>query len=164
MPSVGSSLATVTAAAATCLVPDLRWVLIACCKSLFSLLVVSQLVTKSALLESECLEERIEILLKTETVEEKVTEVTVAKVAEVCLGTGRSGGRATRNITRDDTRLLDDVAPVLPSTTTERGPISSSRNPQAGELLPGRSLVVNFRGDPGWDHSRLFLWPIDANT
>ena len=24
--------------------------------------------------------------------------------------------------------------------------------------------MVNFHDDPGWDHSRLFLWPTDANT
>ena len=81
IPHAQRRLATVTAATSTCLVPDLRWVLFACCKSLFSLLVVSQLVTESAPLDSECLEEKIEILPKTETVEEKVTEVTVGKVA-----------------------------------------------------------------------------------
>ena len=58
-------------------------------------------------------------------------------VAEVYLGTGRSGGRAARSLSRDDTRLLDDWAPALLSTTTERRTISNSRNPQAGELLPG---------------------------
>ena len=56
-----SSLAIVTAAASTCFVPDLRSVLVTCFKSLFPLWVVSQLFTKSAPLESECLEERIEI-------------------------------------------------------------------------------------------------------
>ena len=45
-----------------------------------------------------------------------------------------------------------------PSTTAERGTISNSRNPQAGELLRGGHLVVNFRDDRGWDHSRLFHW------
>ena len=35
MPSVGSSLATVTSATSTSFVPDLRWVLIACFKGLF---------------------------------------------------------------------------------------------------------------------------------
>ena len=24
--------------------------------------------------------------------------------------------------------------------------------------------MVNFRDDPRWDHSRLFLWPINANS
>ena len=57
-------------------------------------------------------------------------------MAEVHLGIGRSGGRATRNIIRDVARLL------LPTAATERGTISNSRN-----------------RDP-----RLFLWPIDANT
>ena len=61
-------------------VPDLRSVLIACFKGLFLLWVVSQLFTKSAPLESECLEERIEILPMTET-EEEVTGVTVENVA-----------------------------------------------------------------------------------
>ena len=44
-------------------------------------------------------------------------------VAKVHLGTGRSGGRATRKIIRDDARLLDDVALVLPATATETGTI-----------------------------------------
>ena len=86
-------------------------------------------------------------------------------MTEVHSGTGRSGGLAARSLTRDDARLLDDVAPVLPLTTSERGTISNSRNPQAErELLSGGRLVVNFRDDPGWDHSRLFLWPFNANT
>ena len=54
-------------------------------------------------------------------------------VAEVHTGTWSI---ATRNIIRDDARLLDDVALVLPATATGRGTISNSRNPQAGELLP----------------------------
>ena len=53
---------------------------------------------------------------------------------------------------------------MLPTTTTDRGTISNPRNPQAGELLPGGCLVVNFHDDIGWDHSRLFLWPITANS
>ena len=163
MPSVGSSLAIVAAAAAsTCFVPDLKWVLIACCNSLFLLWVVSQLFTKSAPLESECLEERIEILPRAETTEWGSWESGPA-VAEVHPGTCRSGGRASRNIICDDARLLGDVAPVLPTTATERGTISISRNPQAGELLP-EGLVVNFHDDLGWDHSRLFLWPSNSNA
>ena len=58
MPSVGSSLAIVTAAASTCYVPDLRSVLITCFKGLFLLIVVSQLFTKSAPLESSGREDR----------------------------------------------------------------------------------------------------------
>ena len=126
---------------------------------------MSHLFPKSAPLEADCLEERIEILL--ETTEEEATEVVVEiglAVAEVHPGTGRSGGRTTRNVIRDGDRLLDDTAPVLPTTATERGTISNSRNPQAGELLPGGRLVVNFQDDQGWDHSRLFLWPINAHT
>ena len=103
-----------------------------------------------------------------ETTEEEVTVVTVEKhglaVAEVHPGNGRPGGRAARNVIREDARLLDDVALVLPTTATGRRTIFNSRNSQAGELLPGGRLVVNFHDDPGWDHSRLFLWPIDANT
>ena len=53
---------------------------------------------------------------------------------------------------------------MLPTTATERGTISNSPNPQAEELLSGRRLVVNFGDDLGSDHSRLFLWPINANT
>ena len=77
-------------------------------------------------------------------------------VAEVHPGIGRPGGRTARNGIRDDTHLVDDVAPVLPTTANGRGTISNSRNPQARELLPGLRLVVNFHDDPGWDHSRLF--------
>ena len=44
---------SVTAAASTCLVPDLRSVLVTCFKSLFPLWVGSQLFTKSAPLETE---------------------------------------------------------------------------------------------------------------
>ena len=65
MPSVGSSL--FTAATSTCFVPYIRSVLITCFRSLFPLWFVSQLSTKSAPLESECLEERIEILPMAET-------------------------------------------------------------------------------------------------
>ena len=65
---------------------------------------------------------------------------------------------------RDDARLLDDVAPVLPTAAIGRGTISNSRNPQAGGLIPGGRLVVNFHDDSGWDHARLFLWPIDGTT
>ena len=68
-------------------------------------------------------------------------------MAEAHRGTGRPGGRATRNIVRDDARLLDDVAPMLPTTATEMRTISSSRNPQAGELFPGGRFVVNFPDD-----------------
>ena len=49
MPSVGSSLATVTAAASTCFVPDLRSVLFTCFKSLFPLWVVSQLLSSTGI-------------------------------------------------------------------------------------------------------------------
>ena len=85
-------------------------------------------------------------------------------VAEVHPGLSRPRGRAARNVIRDDARVLDDVAPVLLSTTPERGSISNSRNPQAGELSPGGRLEVNFHDDPGRDHSRLFLWPLVAST
>ena len=39
-----------------------------------------------------------------------------------------------------------------------------SRTPQAGELLLEGRLAVNFRDDLGWDHSRPFLWPVDADA
>ena len=54
------------------------------------------------------------------------------------------------NVIRDDARLSDDVAPVLPTTAIGRGTISDSRNPQAGELLPED---VYFHDDPDWEHS-----------
>ena len=85
-------------------------------------------------------------------------------VAAIYPGAGRSGGRATRSLTRDDTRLLDDVARVLPSTTTERGTITFSRSTQAWKLLSRGRLVVNFGDNPSCDHSRLFLLPISAKT
>ena len=71
IPHAQSCLARVTAAAWTCFVPELRSVLVTCFKSLLPLWVVSQLFTKSAPLESECLEERIEILPMTETTERR---------------------------------------------------------------------------------------------
>ena len=78
VPSVGSSVARLGAAASPCLVPDLRWVLVACCTSLF--------------LPVGCVSAGHKIsstgfgMLGREdrhppTVEEKVTEVTVRKVA-----------------------------------------------------------------------------------
>ena len=51
-------------------------------------------------------------------------------VAEVHPGIGRPGGRAARNVIRDDARLLDDVAPVLPTAAIgkgERSPIHAIR-------------------------------------
>ena len=66
-------------------------------------------------------------------------------VAEVHPGIGQTGGRASRNIIRDDARLLDDVAPVLPTAATGRGTISKSRNPQEGELLSGCEFVMTTR-------------------
>ena len=39
-------------------------------------------------------------------------------MAQVHAGIGRPGGRAARNVVRDDARLLDDVALVLPTAAT----------------------------------------------
>ena len=111
MPSVGSSLATVTAAASTCFVPDLRWALITGLQSLFSLFVVSQLIAKPEPPDSECLKEEIVIPPKLERVEEKVTEVT-AKKFDWPPRTARPRRCATRGLRRDDSRLLGDVALV----------------------------------------------------
>ena len=118
MPSVGFSLAIVTAAASTCFVPDLRSVLITCFKGLFPVFVVSQLFTKSARGDGGD---------------------SALAVAEVHPRNGRSGGRAARNVIRDDTRLLDDVAPVLRTTATERRTISNLRNRPAGGTPPQRA-------------------------
>ena len=87
-------------------------------------------------------------------------------VAQVDSARGRSGGRAARNLIGDDTRLLDDVAAVPSSTTIEKGKYHQLKQFASGRgrAPPGGRLVVNFRDDPGWDHSRLFLWPVDANT
>ena len=82
-------------------------------------------------------------------------------MAEVHPGNGLSGGRATQDIVRDDARLLDDLALVLPTLAAESGTTSNSRNPHAE--AEGR-LVVNFHDDPDCDHSRLFPLPINANT
>ena len=149
MPSVGSSLAIVTAAASTCFVPDLRWALIAGLKSLFFLFVVSQLVAKPEPPDSECPKEEIVITPKSEKVEEKVTddceEIGLA-VADVHPRTDRPRRRATRGLCRDDSRLLGDVALVLPSSTGEEKATPNPRHPQAEGLIPGRRLVVNFHG------------------
>ena len=157
MPSVGS-LAIVTASAPTCFVLDLGSVLVACFRSLFPLWVVSQLFTKSAPLESECM---------TETTEEEVTVETVEKMAW-------PWWRFIRELAEWEDALPEMSLVMIVCwmmwrlccrrQRPERGTISNSRNPQAGELLPGGRLVVNFHDDPGWDHSRLFLWPIDAST
>ena len=142
MPSVGSSLAKVPAAASTCFVPDLRSVLITCFQGLFPLIVVSQLFTKSAPLESEWSgrDDRD----PPDVVDDgrgrdwgDGGECGLA-VAEVHPGNGRSGGRATRNVIRDDARLLD------PTTATERGTISNSRNPASGGTPPQRSSGGEF--------------------
>ena len=74
-------------------------------------------------------------------------------VAEVHSGSGRPGGRSARRVIRDDARLFDDLAPVLPTAATGRRTISNARNPQSGELLLEGRLVVIFHDDPGWDHS-----------
>ena len=125
MPSVGFSLAIVTAAASTCFVPDLRSVLIICFKSLFPVSVVSQLFTTSARGDGG--------------------ESGLA-VAEVHPRNGRSGGRAARNVIWDDTCLLDDVAPVCGRhrPKEERSPIYAIG--KRGELLP-RGRLVNFHDD-----------------
>ena len=73
MPSVGSSLAIVVGAASTCFVRVLRSIRIACFKSLYPWWVVSQLLGQSAPLESECLEEKVEVLPRIETMDGEVT-------------------------------------------------------------------------------------------
>ena len=140
MPSVGSSLAFVTAAASTCFVPDLRLVLIACCKSLFPLWVVSQLFTKSAPIGTSGREDRDppESGDDGRGSDRGDSGEGGLAVAEVHPGTCRSGGRATRNIIRGDARLLDDVALVLPTTTTDR----QRNDPQLTQSASG--------GTPPW--------------
>ena len=133
MPSVGSSLATVTAAASTCFVPDLR----GRCWSLAS---------RACFLCGFFLSCSPNQLHWNRNVWKRGSR-----------SSGRPGVRAARNVIRDDAR-------VLPTAAIGRGTISNARNPQAGELLPGGRLVVNFHDDPRRDHSRLFLWPIDATT
>ena len=162
MPSVGSSLAIVTAAALTCLVLDLRSVLVTCFKSLFPLWVVSAVHQISSTGKKRGREDHDP---SDDDRRGGHRGNAGLAVAEVHPGIGRPGGRAARSVIRNDARRLDDVAPpVLPTAAIGRGTISNSRNPQASELLPGGRLVVNFHDDPGWDHSRLFRWPIDATT
>ena len=72
MPSVGSSFAIVVGAASTCFVQVLGSIRIACFKSLCPWWVVSQLLGQSAPLESECLEEKVEVLPKIETMDGEV--------------------------------------------------------------------------------------------
>ena len=91
-------------------------------------------------------------------------EETGLAVADVHPRTDRPRRRATRGLRRDNSRLLGDVTPVLPSSTGEKRASPNPRHPRTEELIPGGRLVVGFHDDPGWDHSRLFLWPIDAST
>ena len=161
MSSVGSSSAIVTAAASTCLVPDLRSVLITCFQSLFPLWAVSQLFTKSAPLESECLGERREILPMTETTEEEVTVVTVEKVAlpwrrfirEMadrhswwCSSVGWCGACVVDDgdRKRNDVQFTQSASGWAPSWRAFGGQLS--RRPGLGPP------------------TELFLWPIDANA
>ena len=134
MPSVGSSVAIAIAAASTCLVPDIGWVLITCLKSLLSLFGVTRLVAEPTPENSECLDERIEILPETETVEENLTEVRAER-------TVWPWERLIRDLVDREDALLDGVAPVLPSTTAQQETLPDLRNPQAEGLLPGGRLV-----------------------
>ena len=131
MPSVGYSLAPFTAAALTCFVPDMRVGVDRLLHKPFPFWVVSRLFTKPAPLESESLQERID---RRGSDRGDGGEINLA-VAEVHPGTGRSGGRAARNIIRDDARLLDDVALVLP-TKKERSPMHAIRK-RANSSLDG---------------------------
>ena len=85
-------------------------------------------------------------------------------VADVHPRTDRPRRRATRGLRRDDSLLLGGVAPVLPSSTSEERATPNPRHTQAEGLIPRGRLVVNVHDDPGWDHSRLVLCPIDAST
>ena len=138
MPSVGSSLAIVTAAAS---IPELRWALIIGLKSLLSLFVVSQLIAKPDPPDSEYLKEETVISPKLEKVEEKSDgcdggEIGLA-VADVLPRTDRPRRRAIRGLRRDDSRLLGDVALVLPSSTGEERATPNPRHPQTEGLIPG---------------------------
>ena len=79
-------------------------------------------------------------------------------------GTDRPKGRATRGLCRDDSLLLGDVASVMPSSVGGERATPDTRHPQVEGLIPGGRLVVKLHDDLGWDHSRPFLWPIDAST
>ena len=168
MPSVGSSLAIVTAAASTCFVPDLRSVLVTCFKSLISSVgcvsAVYQLSSTGIGMSRREDRDPPDDGDDGRGGDRGNGGEDGLAVAEVHPGLGRPRGRAARNVIRDDARVLDDVVPVLQRAATGRGTISNSCNLQAGELSPGGRLVVNFHDDPGRDHSRLFLWPLDAST
>ena len=86
MPSVGSSLTIVVGAASTCFVRDLRSIRIAYFKSLYPWWVVSQLLGQSAPLESEGMEEKVEVLPRIETMDGEVTVKARKKMD------GRGGG------------------------------------------------------------------------
>ena len=73
-------------------------------------------------------------------------------VAEVGTGHGRAGGRARPRVGGAAVAVVNDLRRSDPST------------PQAEELFQGGRLVVNIRDDPGLDHSRLFLRPVDAGA
>ena len=136
-PSAGSSLAIVTAAAS---IPELRWALITSLRSLFSLSIVSQLIAKPEPPDSECLKEETVTLPKLEKLEEKVLEVTAEielAVADVHPRTDRQRRRAARGLHCDDSRLLGDVALVLPSSTGEDRATRNPRYPQTEGLIPG---------------------------
>ena len=139
----------------------------ACCKSLLSLLVVSQLVTKSVPLDSECLKERIEILPKTETVEEKGTEVIVRKVAWPWR---RFVGEL---VDREDV-LPESLVMILVCWMTwrlccrrrrpkeERSPIHAIRKRESSSP-EGVWWCISVTIPAGTTHD-FFLWPINANT
>ena len=69
-------------------------------------------------------------------------------------GTDRPKGRAARGLYRDDSLLLGDVAPVMPSSVGGERATPDTRR--------GR-LVVNFHERSGMG-SLATLWPIDAST
>ena len=117
----------------------MRWMLIACCKSLFPLWVVSQLSIKSVPLESDCLEERIEMRKRRKGIGRDASPEISFVMMLVCWMMWRQC--------------------CLSTTASERGTISNSRNPQAG-LLPGGRLMVNFHDDPGLGP----LTTVNANT
>ena len=139
-PVLVSSLAKVTAAASTCFVPDLRSVLVTCFKSLFPLWVVSQLFTKSAPLESECLEESIEIVPMAETTEEEVTVVTVEKWP------GRGGGSSGKWPTG---RTLVEMSSLMMLVCWMMWRMCCCRQRPEGERSPIHAIRKRVNSSPG---------------
>ena len=136
------SLIIVTAVVSTCIVPEMRWMVIACCKSLCSSnqFPWNHIVCKRG---SRCGKRRKRKRLRGRRRE--------------CPGRDE-GSSWNWSIGRNASPEISFVMMLvcwmmwrqccLSMTASERGTISNSRNPQAA-LIPGGRLMKNFHDDPG---------------